>query len=137
MKYKIYLDDVRTPTDSSWVVVRNYDEFVNKVTEIGLENIELISLDHDLGDSAMKEWHTNDFRDEFEAVNLSVLQPWSVTLNVTGQRGNLIKLLESYESMPMYPVVSQVSYNNKVIDGRTAFSIKLTIFHIEETQFFD
>lgn len=59
MKYKIYLDDVRTPTDSSWVVVRNYDEFVNKVTEIGLENIELISLDHDLGDSAMKEWHTN------------------------------------------------------------------------------
>jgi hypothetical protein len=24
-----------------------------------LENIELISLDHDLGDSAMKEWHTN------------------------------------------------------------------------------
>ena len=36
-----------------------YDEFVAKVNEIGLENIELISLDHDLGDSAMKEWHTN------------------------------------------------------------------------------
>jgi Tfp pilus assembly protein PilO len=75
--------------------------------------------------------------DEFEAVNLSVLQPWSVTMNVTGQKGNLVTLLESYEAMPMYPVVSQVSYNNKVVDGRTAFSIKLTIFHIEETQFFD
>jgi len=55
-KVKIYLDDVRIPVDQSWVVVKNYDEFVQKVTEIGLENIELISLDHDLGDSAMKEW---------------------------------------------------------------------------------
>jgi hypothetical protein len=65
MKYRIYLDDVRTPVSpnnefvdglTEWTVVRSYDEFVSKVTEIGLENIELISLDHDLGDSAMKEW---------------------------------------------------------------------------------
>ncbi len=55
----IYLDDVRIPTDDGWIVVRSYDEFVSKINEIGLENIELISLDHDLGDSAMKEWHTN------------------------------------------------------------------------------
>jgi len=41
---KIYLDDVRTPIDKNdWVVVRNYDEFVDKINEIGLENIELIS----------------------------------------------------------------------------------------------
>ena len=59
MQYRIYLDDVRTPIDPEWVVVRSYDEFVAKVSEIGLENIEVISLDHDLGDSAMKEWHTN------------------------------------------------------------------------------
>ena len=61
MKYSIYLDDIRTPKPETgdWVVVRNYDEFVDKINEIGLENIELISLDHDLGDSAMKEWHTN------------------------------------------------------------------------------
>jgi len=55
----IYLDDIRTPNDEGWIVVRNYDEFVAKITEIGLENIEYISLDHDLGDSAMQEWHTN------------------------------------------------------------------------------
>lgn len=59
MKQKIYLDDVRTPIDSTWVITRDYDEFVRKVTSIGLDNIEFISLDHDLGDSAMKEWHTN------------------------------------------------------------------------------
>jgi len=67
-KHRIYLDDMRTPEPSGtgwfsstpeWIVVRNYEEFVSKITEIGLENIELISLDHDLGDSAMKEWHTN------------------------------------------------------------------------------
>jgi hypothetical protein len=37
---KIYLDDVRTPLDLDWIVVRNYDEFISKVKEIGLENIE-------------------------------------------------------------------------------------------------
>ena len=56
-KYKIYLDDVRKPVEGGpWVVVRSYDEFVQKINEIGLDNIELIPLDHDLGDSAMKEW---------------------------------------------------------------------------------
>ena len=65
MKQYIYLDDVRTPTqgvgedNQPWVVVRSYDEFVEKVNEIGLENIQMVSLDHDLGDSAMKEWHNN------------------------------------------------------------------------------
>ncbi len=59
MKTKIYLDDVRTPHDNSWTVVRNYEDFIEKINEIGLENIELISLDHDLGDSAMAEWHNN------------------------------------------------------------------------------
>lgn len=61
MKYNIYLDDVRTPITSNirWVIVRSYDEFVSKITELGLENIKLISLDHDLGDTAISEWHNN------------------------------------------------------------------------------
>jgi hypothetical protein len=56
---KIYLDDVRTPVDKDWTIVRNFDEFVSTVMYIGLDNIELISLDHDLGDTAMSEWHRN------------------------------------------------------------------------------
>jgi len=65
MKQYIYLDDVRTPTqgvgddNQPWVVVRSYDEFVEKVNEIGLENIQSISLDHDLGDTAVSEWKNN------------------------------------------------------------------------------
>ena len=59
MKQKIYLDDVRTPVNTDWVVVRSYDEFVGKVRELGFENIDVISLDHDLGDTAMNEYFNN------------------------------------------------------------------------------
>ena len=58
-KVKIYLDDVRTPIDKNWIVVRNYDEFVESITFHGLGSIDCISLDHDLGDSAMNEYYTN------------------------------------------------------------------------------
>jgi len=58
-KKRIYLDDVRTPLQDDWVVVRNYDEFVSKIRLVGLDNIEVISLDHDLGDSAMVEYYNN------------------------------------------------------------------------------
>ena len=59
MKKKIYLDDVRSPKDKSWLVVRDYDNFVKLVTEVGFENIDVISLDHDLGDTAMAEYFDN------------------------------------------------------------------------------
>ncbi len=36
MKTKIYLDDLRTPTNDNWIVVRDYYEFVEKVKELGL-----------------------------------------------------------------------------------------------------
>ena len=68
MKTKIYLDDLRTPEspDSAWVdnipdwqIVRSYDEFVAHIRMHGLENYEVISLDHDLGEGAMVEYYTN------------------------------------------------------------------------------
>jgi hypothetical protein len=58
-KVKIYLDDVRTPEESEWVVVRDYHQFVNLVNKLGLNNIDIISLDHDLGDTAMVEYYNN------------------------------------------------------------------------------
>lgn len=59
MKKYIYLDDTRTPIDEQWILVKSYDEFVKKVEEIGLDNIHIISLDHDLGDTAMQEYYKN------------------------------------------------------------------------------
>jgi hypothetical protein len=58
-KVRIYLDDVRTPVDKDWLVVRNFHEFVNLVNKVGMTNISLISLDHDLGDTAMQEYFNN------------------------------------------------------------------------------
>ena len=57
--HKIYLDDIRTPKDPTWIVVRNYNEFVDKIEELGLDTIDVISLDHDLGDTAMMEYYKN------------------------------------------------------------------------------
>ena len=58
-KIWLYLDDVRIPTEGDWEVVRNYDEFVAHIKMNGLENYEVISLDHDLGEGAMVEYYTN------------------------------------------------------------------------------
>lgn len=63
-KVRIYLDDVRTPVDKDWIVVRDYEQFVSNVIYYGIENIEVISLDHDLGDSAMLEYY-NNVRDNY------------------------------------------------------------------------
>jgi len=58
-KIWLYLDDVRIPTEGNWEVVRNYDEFILHIKMYGLENYEVISLDHDLGEGAMVEYYTN------------------------------------------------------------------------------
>jgi hypothetical protein len=55
----LYLDDMRTPIDQNWIVVRSYDEFCTAVHQYGLENIERISFDHDLGESAILEYYRN------------------------------------------------------------------------------
>jgi hypothetical protein len=49
-KVWIYLDDLRTPKDPTWVVVRNFQEFKDEVEKHNLDDIERISFDHDLAD---------------------------------------------------------------------------------------
>ena len=58
-KIHLYLDDVRKPTDDSWQVVTNYNQFISHIRLNGLENYEVISLDHDLGEEAMNEFYNN------------------------------------------------------------------------------
>ena len=57
----IYLDDLRTPIKSpskntKWTLVRNFEEFIDLVEKTGLDNIEIISLDHDLDFSATRHY---------------------------------------------------------------------------------
>lgn len=69
---KIYLDDVRTPVEKDWQVVRSFYELSDLVQKVGLNNIDVISLDHDLGDSAMTEYHTNvspNYKLNYENIN--------------------------------------------------------------------
>jgi hypothetical protein len=59
MKKALYLDDLRTPTDTipgyePWFVVRNYDQFVEWIKSNGMP--DFISFDHDLADQ-----HIEDF----------------------------------------------------------------------------
>lgn len=58
-KIKLYLDDIRTPNSDDWNVVRNYDELVSHIRLNGLDKYEVISLDHDLGDTAQHEYYNN------------------------------------------------------------------------------
>ena len=58
-KKRLYLDDVRTPLDDDWIIARNYEEFVSIIKFNGLENFDVISLDHDLGEQSMVEYYTN------------------------------------------------------------------------------
>lgn len=58
--YNLFLDDFRIPLDAfaytknpiylkeTWVIVRNYQQFINTIDKQGLPNI--ISFDHDLAD---------------------------------------------------------------------------------------
>lgn len=51
MTYKLYLDDIREPKQAGYVVVRNFYEAANYVTEHGFPSY--ISFDHDLGEDKL------------------------------------------------------------------------------------
>jgi hypothetical protein len=58
-KIYLYLDDVRTPLNDEWTVVRSYNAFVDHITLNGLENYGEISLDHDLGPLSIDQYYNN------------------------------------------------------------------------------
>lgn len=75
MSYNLFLDDIRQPAEVGnymlpvslrtyfrkldWIVVRNYEEFVSIIKEMGLP--ELVSFDHDLA-----EVHYKGGKESFE-----------------------------------------------------------------------
>ena len=108
---KLYLDDVRTPKSKGWYVVRNYNDFVNWITENGLP--DEVSFDHDLGDVKVKEgfviveasdWNNEKtgydcakWMCEYCYTNGLPIPPWNVhSANPVG-RDNIIQILKKYE----------------------------------------
>ena len=69
MKTALYLDDVRTPTETipgyhPWHVVRNYDEFADWITKNGIP--DLISFDHDLAEEHMNDYFKQLMEEGFQ-----------------------------------------------------------------------
>lgn len=68
----------------------------------------------------------------------TVLKPWMARISVTGNRSNIIKLLNAYENMPMYPIVNKLSFaRDSSSSGLTQFSIDLVIFRIDDPNFYN
>lgn len=75
---------------------------------------------------------------EEEGIVTNVLVPYTVRLSVIGSRIDLITLLKDLEALPMYPVVESISYSNDVDEeGKTAYSLSLRIYQIENVNFYD
>lgn len=97
-----------------------------------MSNIEEISRDHGYALNSINFSKSDDID-----LRLGVLENWSSTISVKGKKSNLIELLEAFEAMPMYPVVTTISYSSTVDEsGLTTFSINLAIFHLEDNNFF-
>lgn len=70
-KRLLFLDDIRYPIEAyhytkqdiflrkDWHIVRNYEQFVNRILEKGLP--EMISFDHDLADEHYLEPNSQEF----------------------------------------------------------------------------
>jgi hypothetical protein len=91
---KIYLDDLRTPSDNSWFIIRNHHDFIHKIST-SFNQIECISFDHDLGEEKtgfdcakyLIEYCMNN--------NLTPPQTYVHSANPVG-RENIIYLINNY-----------------------------------------
>ncbi|MBD3329249.1 hypothetical protein GF357_02030 [Candidatus Dojkabacteria bacterium] len=104
-----------------------------------LANIEKIADSQGFGLVNISfEKYTEPSEGEINPVSPDVLVPWTVIINVRGDSANLIKLLKSIESMPMYPEIQNVSFSNKVDDqGMTTFTVVIKVYKIEDPEFYE
>ena len=122
---RIFLDDIRFPADCrlylnekayldpQWIIVRNFEEFVSLI-EKELDNIELISFDHDLGTEHYRDaystetpydeyeektgYHCAKFLVEFCMDNQKRLPSFLVhSMNPVGKR-NIVSLLTNFKN---------------------------------------
>lgn len=111
-KYALFLDDIRKPLGLifddgiPWVIVRNYNQFVEYVTKKGLPI--LVTFDHDLANEHYVSDDVSTYKEktgmdcakwlvEYCMKNNVKLPPWRVhSMNPIGKE-NIISLLKSFE----------------------------------------
>lgn len=133
----IFLDDIRTPSMShkkdkglgeefsdskKWLIVRNYSDFVDLVDN-NLNEIELVSFDHDLADYIdEKEFTGKDASDYLinKCLENDVKFPsWYVHSDNTSGKKNIIGVILNYLRVIEGIDVSQFRYyNNGIFKGK-------------------
>lgn len=94
---KIYLDDIRNPPDSSWLVVRSVEAFKERILSAPIPITEL-SLDHDLGDKVPDGYDATKWFVELVMDNEEIAQNLKVVIahsDNTPGRENIAAYFES------------------------------------------
>lgn len=104
MSYKLFLDDIRVPTDiypkdnnEDWIIVRNLTDFKNTIIEKGIP--EFISFDNDLGDSMEEgkeaaKWLTYDMGFDISEMDFKVH-----SANVGGPRKDIESWINNWKKV--------------------------------------
>ncbi|SEH40738.1 cyclic-phosphate processing receiver domain-containing protein [Chryseobacterium culicis] len=119
-KRLLFLDDIRYPIEayhytkqdmflrSDWHIVRNYEQFVNRILEKGLP--EMISFDHDLADEHYLEEDSHEFVEKtaYECAkwlveycmdhHLDLPKFYCHSMNPVGKE-NILSLLENFKTI--------------------------------------
>lgn len=119
-KRLLFLDDIRYPIEAyhytkndiflrkDWHIVRNYEQFVNRIVEKGLP--EMISFDHDLADIHYLKPDSDEYKEktgydcakwliEYCMDNfLDVPKFYCHSMNPVGKK-NILSLLENYKNL--------------------------------------
>lgn len=67
----------------------------------------------------------------------SVIKPSSLRLTVSGNYSDFVNLLKDFESLPMSPVVENVSFSTQREEsGLSSFSLSLRIYGVEKSNFY-
>lgn len=127
----IFLDDERDPKyvktlmgkfyPEDWVVARNYFDFC-KLVDQNLEDIKLVSFDHDIAsyDTSGKEWTGKDAADYLINKHLDSSKPfpsWFVHTSNTSGRPNIIGSILNYLKHIEGKKFDWRYYNSGIING--------------------
>jgi len=133
----IFLDDIRIPSMShnskkglgeayqdkeNWIILKDYFEFVKFVND-NLENIELVSFDHDLACyDGEKEWTGKDAADYLinKCLENNVKFPsWYVHSDNTSGKSNIIGVILNYlRVIEGFDTSKFRYYNNGILNGK-------------------
>lgn len=91
---KLWVDDIRKPS-ANWIWAKSVTEAIRICMEHGLQNIEAISLDHDLGEGMMTGYDFMNWLEERVVIHKDAYPTITAhTMNPVG-RENILRAVES------------------------------------------